>query len=139
MSYENWKDKTSGFEVVDVRGISGNFFPGLKIRAEQIPVHEGLHIIQSFEPIPLYEVMEQLGFERFTDQVAADEYHVYFYRIEEKKDAGDTVIRPAALTSFPFIGKDLADIVVTFGDLTCNDKNAISFIKRDCFFPLQIQ
>lgn len=65
--------------------------------------------------------------------------HVYFYRIEEKKDTGDTVIRPAALTSFPFIGKDLADIVVTFGDLTCNDKNAISLIKRDCFFPLQIQ
>ena len=27
--------------------------------------------------------------------------HVYFYRIEEKKDAGDTVIRPAA--AFPFV------------------------------------
>ena len=122
MSYENWKDKTNEFQVVDVRGISGNFFPGLKKRAEQLPVHEGLHIIQSFEPIPLYEVMEQLGFERFTDQVAADEYHVYFYRIEEKKDAGDIAMRPAALTNFPIIDKGLADIAVNFWALTWNDK-----------------
>ena len=60
MSYENWKDKTNEFEVVAVRGILGNFFPGLRSGRRQIPVHEGLHIIQSFEPIPLYEVMEQL-------------------------------------------------------------------------------
>ena len=122
MSHENWKDKTDEFQVVDVRGISGNFFTGLKKRAEQIPVHKGLHIIQSFEPIPLYEVMEQLGFERFTDRVATDEYHVYFYRVEDKKDAGDIAMRPAALTNFPIIDNDLADIAVNFWDLTWNDK-----------------
>ena len=30
MSYENWKDKTAGFEKIDVRKLQGNFFPGLK-------------------------------------------------------------------------------------------------------------
>lgn len=66
--------------------------------------------------------MEQLGFERFTDRVAADEYHVYFYRMEDKKDAGDIAMRPAALTNFPIIDNDLADIAVNFWDLTWNNK-----------------
>lgn len=88
MSFENWRDKTSEFQVADPRGISGSLFPGLKKRAEQMPIHEGLHIIQSFEPIPLYEVMEQLGFQRFTDQVATDGYPYILLSYRIKKGRG---------------------------------------------------
>ena len=122
MSYENWNNKVNEFKVVDVRGVAGNFFPGLKKQAELLAVGEGLHIVQTFEPIPLYEVMEQLGFERYADKVSADEYHVYFYRVEDKKAAGDIPMRPAALTNFPMIDNDLADIAVNFWDLTWNDE-----------------
>lgn len=122
MSYEDWKNKINKFQVADVRGVSGNFFPGLKARAEKTPLHEGLHVIQTFEPIPLYEVMEQMGFERFTEKTAEDEYHVYFYRTEEKADAANIHMRPAALTNFPIIDHELADIAVNFWDLTWNDK-----------------
>ena len=38
MSYTEWKDKTADFKTVDVRGVAGNFFPGLKKQAMQIPV-----------------------------------------------------------------------------------------------------
>lgn len=58
MSYENWKNKAQGFQTVDVRHIQGSFFEGLKKRAEALEVGEGLHIIQTFEPHPLYTVME---------------------------------------------------------------------------------
>lgn len=61
MSYENWKNKAQGFQTVDVRHIQGSFFEGLKKRAEALEVGEGLHIIQTFEPHPLYTVMEALG------------------------------------------------------------------------------
>lgn len=88
MSFENWRDKTSEFQVADARGISGSLFPGLKKRAEQMPIHEGLHIIQSFEPIPLYEVMEQLGYERFTDQVATGGYPCILLSYRIKKGRG---------------------------------------------------
>ena len=54
MSYENWKNKAQGFQTVDVRHIQGSFFEGLKKRAEALEVGEGLHIIQTFEPHPLY-------------------------------------------------------------------------------------
>ena len=30
MSYTEWKDKTEGFRTIDVRGIQGNFFPGIE-------------------------------------------------------------------------------------------------------------
>ena len=56
MSYTEWKDKTTAFKTIDVRGIQGNFFQGLKKQAMQLPAGNGLEIIQSFEPIPLYEV-----------------------------------------------------------------------------------
>ncbi|HPZ01068.1 MAG TPA: DUF2249 domain-containing protein, partial [Clostridiales bacterium] len=87
MSYHLWKDKIQAFQVIDVRHLQGNFFPGLKKQAEEVAVGSGLEIIQSFDPIPLYEVTESLGFEHHTEQVADAEYHAYFYRVEKKKDA----------------------------------------------------
>ena len=67
MSYMDWKDKTKEFKKMDVRGIQGNFFPGLKKQASGMNVGDGFEVIQSFDPIPLYEVMEGLGFEHHTE------------------------------------------------------------------------
>ena len=52
MSYMDWKDKTAEFKRIDVRGIQGNFFPGIRKQADQVPVGNGLEVVQSFEPIP---------------------------------------------------------------------------------------
>ena len=41
--------------------------------------------LQSFEPLPLYEVMEGLGFENHTIKKSETEYHAYFYRREVKQ------------------------------------------------------
>lgn len=68
MSYSEWKDKTAEFKKIDVRGIQGNFFAGIKKQAMQLPAGQGMEIVQSFEPIPLYEVMEGIGYERHTEQ-----------------------------------------------------------------------
>ena len=57
MSVTNWKDKVSSFKQIDVRGIQGNFFLGLKKQAMDVKAGEGITVIQSFDPIPLYEVM----------------------------------------------------------------------------------
>ena len=68
MSYSEWKDKTAEFKKIDVRGIQGNFFAGIKKQAMQLPAGQGMELVQSFEPIPLYEVMEGIGYERHTEQ-----------------------------------------------------------------------
>ena len=48
MSNINWKDKVKEFKVIDVRGIQGNFFTGLKKQASDLPAGSGIHIIQTF-------------------------------------------------------------------------------------------
>ncbi len=123
MSYKDWKDKTGSFKKIDVRGIQGNFFEGLKKQAMGLADGEGLEIVQSFEPIPLYEVMEGLGFESHTEQKADAEFHAYFYRTQVKKEEQDIPMRPAALTNMPLIDEKLGKISVGFWDLTWSDRN----------------
>ena len=122
MSYTDWKDKTSDFKKIDVRGIQGNFFQGIKKHAINTEVGSGLEIVQSFDPIPLYDVMEGLGFEHHTEQVSENEFHAYFYRTEQKQDNGEIPMRPAALTNMPLIDEELGKVAVQFWDLTWNDK-----------------
>lgn len=122
MSYSDWKEKVSSFKTIDVRGIQGNFFQGIKKQAMNTPVGEGLEIVQSFDPIPLYEVMESLGFDSHTEQVVDNEFHAYFYRAEKKQDSGDIPMRPAALTNMPLIDEELGKVAVQFWDVTWNNE-----------------
>ena len=121
MTYPEWMNKTADFKIIDVRGIQGNFFQGIKKQAANTEVGNGLEIIQSFDPIPLYEVMESLGFEHYTEQKGGAEFHAYFYRTEQKTDNGDIPMRPAALTNMPLIDEELGKVAVQFWDVTWND------------------
>lgn len=121
MSYEDWQDKTPAFKTIDVRGVQGNFFPGLKRQAEAIAVGSGMEVVQSFDPIPLYAVMEDLGFEHHTEEAVPGEYHAYFYRTAAQEDSEDIPMRPAALTNMPLVDEELGQIAVSFWDLTWND------------------
>ena len=123
MSYKEWKDKTDTFKKIDVRGIQGNFFQGIKKQAAALDKGEGLEIIQNFDPIPLYEVMEDLGYEYHTEQKGETEFHAYFYRTMVKREEKDIPMRPAALTNMPLIDEKLGNIAVNFWDLTWNDDN----------------
>ena len=123
MSYNEWREKTATFKQIDVRGIQGNFFQGIKRQAMQLSAGAGLEIIQSFDPIPLYEVMEALEFWHHTEQKSTAEFHAYFYRVEEKQEEKDIPLRPAALTNMPLIDEKLGNIAVNFWDLTWNDEN----------------
>lgn len=117
-----WFSKISSFKKMDVRNAQGNFFPALREQASKMQIGEGLEIIQKFEPLPLYEVMDGLGFERLTKQISENEWHVYFYRRTIDEKGMDIPFRPAALLNFPLIDEDLGNVAVNFWDLTWNDK-----------------
>lgn len=107
-----WFSKISSFKKMDVRNTQGNFFPALREQAAKMPIGEGLEIIQKFEPLPLYEVMDGLGFERFTKQLSENEWHVYFYRTKIDEKGMDIPFRPAALLNFPMIDEELGNVDV---------------------------
>lgn len=122
MSTAKWMDKRETFQRIDVRGVQGNFFPGLKQRAAALPQDAGLEVIQSFDPLPLYEVMEDLGYQHVTEQTGPAEFHAYFYRSEVRQGEKDIPMRPAALTNLPLIDEELGKVGVAFWDLTWNDE-----------------
>ena len=125
MSYENWKNKAQGFQTVDVRHIQGSFFEGLKKRAEALEVGEGLHIIQTFEPHPLYAVMEGLGYEHHTEQRGEAEFHVWFCRVEKKEGDSSAPFKPLALLNYPMIDEKLGQIAVDFWETTWQSEKRV--------------
>jgi len=122
MSYENWKAKIAEFKTVDVRHIQGNFFPVLQRQAKELKVGEGIKVIQTFEPHPLYAELEALGFEHHTEQVGESEFHAYFYRVDVKEDSEHGPFKPLALLNYPLIDEGLGKIAADFWDLTWNDE-----------------
>lgn len=118
IKYEEWKDKKKDFFKVDVRHVQGNFFPGLQRRAMTLKAGEGIEVIQTFEPHPLYKEMDMLGFVYHTEKLAENEFHVWFYRTEEKEPEGSAPYRPLALLNYPMIDEDLGRIAADFWQTT---------------------
>jgi uncharacterized protein (DUF2249 family) len=118
VKYEEWKEKREKFSKIDVRHIQGNFFPGLQAKAAALKVGEGLEVIQTFKPHPLYQAMEELGFAHHTEQTAENEFHVWFYRAEEKMSKGSAPYRPLALLNYRLIDEDLGRIAADFWQAT---------------------
>lgn len=123
MSYTEWENRKAEFRTMDVRGVASNFLEGLKKQAASLPAGKGLHIIQSFEPIPLYDIMEMLGYERHTEKLSDTEYHAYFFRREVKGNPEELPQRPTVITNYPMIDERLGEIAVEFWDLTWRSEN----------------
>lgn len=118
IKYEEWKDKKKDFFKVDVRHVQGNFFPGLQRRAMTLKAGEGIEVIQTFEPYPLYKEMDMLGYIHHTEKLAENEFHVWFCRTEEKEPEGSAPYRPLALLNYPMIDEDLGRIAADFWQAT---------------------
>ncbi len=125
IKYEEWKDKKKDFFKVDVRHVQGNFFPGLQRRAMTLKAGEGIEVIQTFEPYPLYKEMDMLGYIHHTEKLAENEFHVWFYRTEEKEPEGSAPYRPLALLNYPMIDEDLGRIAADFWQATWQSEKRI--------------
>ena len=118
---KDWLNKKETFEIKDVRQMKGNFLPSILNKAKDIELENGLCIIQSFEPIPLYSALEELGYEYHTDKISDSEYRTFFHRsiIKSPKypDGMDIPLKPTAIVNFNRIDTKLANVVVNFWDL----------------------
>ncbi|NLC66071.1 MAG: DUF2249 domain-containing protein [Clostridium sp.] len=121
MLTKNWKDKKDSFPIVDVRDLQNNFLPMILHKAKQVKLNNGICVVQSFEPKPLYSALEDLGFEYLTEKISENEYRVYFYRNEVKKitfeSGSDMPFKPTAIVNYKTIDDVLAGTVVDFWEL----------------------
>ncbi len=118
---KHWEDKKSSFLVIDVRHLTTNFLPMILHKAQQVDLNNGICIIQSFEPKPLYSGLKDLGFEHVTEKVSEHEYRVYFYRVEMKTitygSGANMPFKPTAIVNYKTIDDILAGTVVDFWEL----------------------
>jgi hypothetical protein len=124
---KDWTKLKEQIEVKDVRTLKGNFLPAILKKAQNLEVGKGLCVIQSFEPIPLYSALAEMGYEHQTNKVSDTEYRVYFYRHTKttpKHPGGmDMPLKPTAIVNFNTIDPKLADNVVNFWNYIWGQEN----------------
>ena len=67
---------TDGTRKLDVRANDGEPFGEIMAALDDLGEGETLVLVNSFEPEPLYAVLEQRGFAHETTHVEDDEWHV---------------------------------------------------------------
>lgn len=70
-SLDDGYDKT-----IDVREIEGEPFGDIMAALESLGSEETLRLVSSFEPVPLYEVLSNRGFDHETNRISEEEWHV---------------------------------------------------------------
>lgn len=60
--------------VLDAREIDGEPFSDIMAALDDVDAGNSLLLINSFEPVPLYDVFSSRGFEYDTSQVSEDEW-----------------------------------------------------------------
>ncbi|MEA1906171.1 MAG: hypothetical protein U9N12_04340 [Euryarchaeota archaeon] len=123
---KEWADNKESFEVIDGRGLKGNFLSTILTKAEVVAAGSGICVVQGFEPFPLYSTMADLGFEYLTEKISDTEYRAYFYRAEEKTAVGamNVPLHPAALANLGKTDKELGKIVSQFWQLIWKKEDA---------------
>ncbi len=124
---KDWTKLKEQFEVKDVRQLKGNFLPAILKKAQNLDVGEGLCVVQSFEPIPLYSALAEMGYEHITDKISDAEYRAYFYRTSKLQPdfpgGMDMPLKPTAMVNFNTIDPKFADIVVNFWSYIWGQEN----------------
>lgn len=128
-----WEDHKESFPVIDVRRLLTNFLPMILIKAQQVNLNNGICVVQSFEPKPLYSALKDFGFEHITEKISNHEYRAYFYRTEMKKisyeSGADMPFKPTAVVNYKTIDDILAGTVVDFWELIWDKKDAAINLK----------
>ncbi len=137
---EFWMQEKETFDVIDVREMTNNFLPMILKKAEQLAVGQGLCIVQTFEPKPLYSALANMGYEHETDKISDTEYRSYFYRKEEVektyKSGADMPFKPTAIVNFKNIDHQLANITVDFWELIWEKEDAAIDVKTKLLLSL---
>ncbi len=107
----DWRLIKDDFETLDVRRMTTDPFDVIIKKAYSIEEGNGFVLIQRFEPLPLINMLTEMGFDYYIEKKGIFEVWVYFYKkpgekdIQEtiKGDKPDVVIQSATPVAYPVI------------------------------------
>ena len=104
----DWTERKDKFEVLDVRAMTSDPFDIIIKKAYEIEEDSGFILIQRFEPVPMINMLSEMGYESITDQKAPNEIWVYFHKKVSETEQGETdldkpsvVIQSATPVAYP--------------------------------------
>ena len=104
----DWTERKEDFELMDVRTMTSDPFDIIIKKAYEVEDDSGFTLIQRFEPIPMINMLSEMGYEHLTEVVNEGEVWVYFHKIptdkvegEEASDKPDVVIQSATPVAYP--------------------------------------
>lgn len=106
----DWMERKEDFEQLDVRNMQTDPFDVIIKRSYEIEDDSGFILIQSFEPYPLINMLNEMGFESITEDKGPGKIWVYFHKKNSKteaneiaKDKPSVVIQSATPVAYPVI------------------------------------
>ena len=114
----DWRERKENFEQLDVRTMQTDPFDIIIQKAYATQEDGGFILIQRFEPLPLINMLTEMGFEYETEYVSQSEIWVYFYKIpindtdENSKNKTEVVIQSATPVAYPVIMRLLQSDVI---------------------------
>ncbi len=106
----DWTERKEDFEQLDVRNMQTDPFDIIIKHSYQVKEDDGFILIQTFEPYPMINMLNEMGFESVTEEKGPGEIWIYFHKkvmeLEEGEIAGDkpsVVIQSATPVAYPVI------------------------------------
>ncbi len=107
----HWYDRKEEFDVLDVRTMTTDPFDIIIKKAYDTEDDDGFKLVQRFEPIPIINMLSEMGFESHTEIISPYEVWVYFHKIPSKtssenksnENKPNVVIQSATPVAYPVI------------------------------------
>jgi len=106
----DWTERKANFEQLDVRNMQTDPFDIIIKRSYEIEEDSGFVLIQTFEPYPLINMLNEMGFESITEEKMPGEVWVYFHKKVSETEPGEVagdkpsvVIQSATPVAYPVI------------------------------------
>jgi len=81
-----WVDAAKRVVVMDVRDRDDFFLPEVMRQVKHLVPGEILTVINSFDPVPLKNMLAEMGYEFFTEAVTGEEFHVAIHTVQSPEE-----------------------------------------------------
>ncbi len=104
----DWKERKDDFEILDVRTMQTDPFDIIIKKSYEIEEDSGFTLIQRFNPIPMINMLNEMGYESLSEEKGPGEVWIYFHKkvssVEQNikdSDKPSVVIQSATPVAYP--------------------------------------